>query len=373
MLFSPNRTRSGGSCMPRRVLINVNRFIVLFVVFLLLGIITAPLYNHTFQLTSGSVDSKGPATRALKEPDEVVYAIIAPQSFESSLQPLVDWKTQKGVPTQVFTTEYIIGQYPGLPDLEAKVHAFLEDLEDDEVNLTYVMLAGDSEIIPPRYLYTNAYFIGFTDYYAGDVYYAGLDNDWDTDDDGYYGEYSTSSGFDADLNFDVTVGRLPIDTSAHVDNVVDKVLTYEKNPPVGDWVSKMEIWGTIMDAPNDPTKYDSWEDNAYKVGEKVYDIMKDNYSVNRRYDYSKLPGGDYTLATDYLKKSVVLTPVNDGLSIINYAGQAWYDGTTIAHYNSNTGMHDTNSPTAWPSRCSSGPSGPTTSMPTSCRWCSRAG
>jgi hypothetical protein len=293
--------------------------------------------------------AKGPPTRALKEPDETVYAIIAPQSFESSLQPLVDWKTQKGVPTKVYTTEDIIGQYPGLPDLSAKVHAFLEDLENTEVNLTYVMLAGDSEIIPPRYLYTNAYYIGFTDYYAGDVYYAGLDNDWDTDDDGYYGEYSASSGFDADLNFDVTVGRLPIDTTAHVDNVVDKVLTYEKDPPVGDWVNKAEIWGTIMDAPNDPTKYDSWEDNAYKVGEKIYDLMKDNFSINKRYDYSKLPGGDYTLATDYLKKSVVLTPVNDGLSVINYAGQAWYDGTTIAHYHSATGMHDTNDGPAWPS------------------------
>jgi len=331
--------------MSRRVLISASVPFVLIVAFLFLTTSVAPLANRQPGDASAPMVS---GSRALKAPDEVQYAIIAPQGYASEFQPLADWKTDKGVPAKIYTVEDIIGDYPGEPDVPAKIHKFLEDLENAEANLTYVLLASDSESIPPRYLYTNAQYIGFADYYAGDVYYAGLDNDWDTDDDGYYGEYS-GGNFDADLNLDVTVGRFPIDNGTHAANVVDKVLNYEKDPPAGDWVNDMEIWGGIMDAPNDPTKYDSWEDNAYKVGEKVKNLLTDNWTITARYDYSQLAGDNYKLSTDHLKKSDVLTPVNDGLSVINYAGQAWYDGTTIAHYSSTTGMHDTNYGPAWPS------------------------
>ena len=243
------------------------------------------------------------------------------------------------------------------PDLPYKIHKHLENLEKASENLTWVLLVGDSQHIPVRYLRANGEAYGFDKDYAGDFYYTGLDSDWDTNGNGIYGEYTTSSGYEADLYTDAYVGRWPVDNRTQVAWLVDKVLNYEKAPPAGNWVREFEMWGTLMDAPNDATKYDSYEDNAFKVCQKIYDeVLIPNYSnvtntdfnVTRRYDYAMMQGGLYSKANDQLKNSVILAPMNRGVSIVNFAGQAYYDGTRLAHYVSDTGMDDTNVGAAWP-------------------------
>jgi len=325
------------------------------------GLLTAPGDTDGDALPSTSA-SAAAQTRAYKTPTGVHYAIITPDNFYNALVPLAEWKTQKGVPTRIYTLENISALYSG-PDLQYKIHKHLEGLEAADPSLTWVLLVGDSQHIPVRYLRANAEPYGFNKDYAGDYYYTGLDSDWDTNGNGIYGEYKSSSGYEADLYTDAYVGRWPIDNRTQAEWLVDKVLTYEKTPPTGSWVREFEMWGTLMDAPNDPTKYDSYEDNAYKVCQKIFDdvltrnfsnLTNTNFNVTRRYDYARLDGGYYTLGNDQLKNSAVidninhLGPLDRGVSIVNFAGQAYYDGTRLAHYSSTTGMDDTNYGPAWP-------------------------
>lgn len=285
-------------------------------------------------------------TRALLEPTDIAYAIIGPASFEASMQSFIAWKTDKGLPAKYYTTEDISSSEPG-PDLQFKIHSHLEDLNDIH-NLSYVLLVGDDDVIPPRVLHPNAAVYGFQDTYISDAYYAGLDNDWDQDSDQDYGEY-TGSSCEADLNFDVAVGRLPVSNVGELDIVIAKTLAYEKNPPAGNWANKMEIWGTLMDAPNNVARYEDFKDNAYKIGEKLNTVNNNDYQIVRKYDYDQLAGGSYNKNDDGLTKSIAKQDLNDGLAVINFAGQARYEAFELVHYESDTGMEGDDVITPWKS------------------------
>jgi hypothetical protein len=115
------------------------------------------------------------------------YLIITPQMWKKTLNKLAKWKTQKGVVARVDTVEQCEAAYPDEPDLAASIQAYLRGAKADNKNLTWVLLAGDSEYIPERFVYTRhankSAYIELDNYAASDLYYAGLDHEWDLDKD----------------------------------------------------------------------------------------------------------------------------------------------------------------------------------------------
>ena len=82
------------------------------------------------------------------------YLIITNQSFLEAVEPLATWKHQKGIYTSISVLdgpEGISATYKG-HDLAAKIHAFLRDYYFKSKNLKWLLLVGDSEIIPARLL-----------------------------------------------------------------------------------------------------------------------------------------------------------------------------------------------------------------------------
>jgi len=89
------------------------------------------------------------------------YIIITCDSLKSAFQPLIDWKTKKGIFTITATTESISANYSG-SDLQEKIRNYLIDAKRKWGYGLYVLLGGDINIIPARMILSNCKIINDT-------------------------------------------------------------------------------------------------------------------------------------------------------------------------------------------------------------------
>ena len=196
--------------------------------------------------------------------------IIAPQSFESHLQRLVNHKENMGVKTNLVTTEDIYATYEGRDQQEQIKYCIQHAIE--EWNITYVLLVGGMKgqqywkwYIPTRISHVQPIWENETEEwirppFMSDLYYADIYqyddgigysfDDWDADGDGVFSEWNSSTNKDImDLYPDVYLGRLPCRYLQDVDTVVDRIITYETTTYGQEWFRRMAVVGgdTHMD------------------------------------------------------------------------------------------------------------------------------
>ena len=169
-------------------------------------------------------------------PGSYDYVIITQSSWVDDFQPLADWRTKKGVPTDIVTTEWIYdnGGYSG-SNLE-KVHAFVQDAHANW-STTCFLLGGDSNVIP-YHIRT----ITIPDYWTDDI-----------PNDTYYSDY------DEDWVCEVHVSRAPVRTTGQISVFINKVFAYEKNPPLNDYATMAAFLGFDIAEPGDCYGEDSKE------------------------------------------------------------------------------------------------------------------
>jgi hypothetical protein len=156
------------------------------------------------------------------EGSPVDYVIVTPDSLAAVYQVLADFKTRKGVPTVVRTTEWIAANYRNGSDIQETIRLFVADAYA-KWGITYVLIGGDTGEVPPR--------LAFSGFYAGgqflpaDMYFGCLDGDWNADHDDVFGEGAPVD--DVDLYAEVYVGRLPSASVVEAALMVNKVIAYE--------------------------------------------------------------------------------------------------------------------------------------------------
>ncbi len=145
------------------------------------------------------------------------YVIITNNELKSEFQHLADWKTKKGIPTIIKTIEEIETEYVGA-DLVDKIQNYLIDFKEkwgDES--LYLLLGGDSEIIPYREVETcNSEKKG--DLCATDACY--VDQNFTIDWSNFTGTSSSTRN--------IYMGRLPMNTPNDLKTFIDKLIHYEK-------------------------------------------------------------------------------------------------------------------------------------------------
>ncbi|MBS7249024.1 MAG: carboxypeptidase regulatory-like domain-containing protein [Candidatus Freyarchaeota archaeon] len=170
------------------------------------------------------------------------YIIIAPPEWANNtyLTQFAVWKTQKGIPTTIFNTTYIYQNYPG-EDNPSKIRNFLVDAYN-QWNIRWVLLAGNTTIIPIRYFWTGL------DNVPSDYYYAALNGTFDDNGNGYYGEFG-----EIDWIPELYVGRLPASNHTELENMINKTLTYEIEIAnhTGDWMQKAVFAGGQLSQSRD--------------------------------------------------------------------------------------------------------------------------
>ena len=145
------------------------------------------------------------------------YVIITTDELAASFEPLAEWKTRKGVPTVIRTLNWVRDNFSdGLDDAD-RIRNYIRWSYQNR-GTKYVMLGGDTEIIPSRIITTS----GFT--FPADYYYADLDGNWNADGDGIFGEAADK----LDGYPETYVSRIPVLIPEEVDRFVQRLFRYEK-------------------------------------------------------------------------------------------------------------------------------------------------
>lgn len=231
---------------------------------------------------------------------EYDYAVVTAPQLMDSFQPLVDFKNTLGIVTQMFNIFEIIDEYDGNDDAERLRNFLIHEYE--EHGISYLLLAGDIEFVPWRGLYVNSY--GTTDELPSDLYFAGLDGNWNTDGDGNWGE----PGED-DLYAEIHVGRASVSNSGEADNFVNKQLSYQQSPVVADLESYLMI-GENLDS--NPTWGGDCKDQIVE-GSSAHGMntagLPDNIGVEYRYDRDS-----------YWSISQLFSQLGNGINVANHLG-----------------------------------------------------
>ncbi|HEX9710387.1 MAG TPA: C25 family cysteine peptidase, partial [Candidatus Thermoplasmatota archaeon] len=230
------------------------------------------------------------------------YLIVTAAPFAAAMQSIADWKTQKGLPAKVALIGDITQSYPGRDDAE-RLHNFLQDVHFNATDgtLKYVLLGGGANVIPIRYLHTEGSVITWYthDDVFSDVYYAGLDSDWDANQNGTFGEYG-----EEDWDANVLVGRMPFADATQAATMRDNLLSYERAPLVGAWMRNAVAFASVMDPPNNvnnpgsPYEYSWGEDNAVRSVWNTEGHLPAQMNLDILADYYEIVGGNYTRGQD---------------------------------------------------------------------------
>jgi len=228
------------------------------------------------------IDEPGPTS------DLVKYLSIRHdgQTSSASIKPLLDWRDEKGLP-------YVSYYFPSSSTPSASdVKNVIAGVYASHPELEYVLLVGDIGRLPwnpnwdPSSTF-NYYFPGTTipsDYWYGCV--AGSDP---------YPE--------------LAVGRISANNDAEVSQQVNKILTYERNPPVGDWVERVLLVAHAQDAPG---KYQGCKE-AIRTASYANPFIFETA-------YGALPSGGGDAATN----ADVKAAIDSGTGIVNYRGHGYY-------------------------------------------------
>lgn len=139
--------------------------------------------------------------------ERVDLLIVTPDAFEAQADQLAEWKRDKGLETLVVTLSDIDVLQGGTT--ANHIRAYIKNIFNTR-SLSYVLLFGDAEFIPPHYVTPHPTSHSHT-LMGTDLYYAEMD------DTGYFP--------------DVAIGRLPVNDTDEAQRVVNKIIAYEQTPP----------------------------------------------------------------------------------------------------------------------------------------------
>ncbi len=239
--------------------------------------------------------------------------VIAAEQFMNDMQPFIEWKKTIGRPIEMVNVS-TIGTTP------TAIKDYVQNYYNTK-GLTHLLIVGDHQHVPS---YNNTASGGYSDNYYG--YLAGNDS---------YNE--------------VFVGRFSVETAAHVQTMVQRVITYERD------LDQTATWlgiGTGI-ARNEGAG------GGHNGGEADYvhmDYIRDSllhytYStVHREYDGS-VPGLPNTNATQ------ISARINEGTSIINYCNHGSQNSWSVGGYSSSHVDNLSNTdrwPIIWAVACDNG-------------------
>jgi hypothetical protein len=224
------------------------------------------------------------------EPGDYDYVIITDASWVDDFQPLADWKTQKGMAANIVTTYWIYNQGGYGGSNVDKIRAFVIDAHSTW-GATFFLLGGDTGYIP--YHTRN---IG--DNIPNDTYYSDYDDDW---------------------TCEVHVGRASVTSTSQIDTFIDKVFTYEQDPPLTNYAEKAGLFGFDLNR--------SGSGEGEGLMENIDAIIPYTWSVTKVYDSHS--GNHYTN---------VMSAMNGGQNLLAHMDHSSEDFMGTGYINHGWGL-----------------------------------
>lgn len=221
-----------------------------------------------------------------------VYCIITNRALKQSLQRLAGWKRQKGYDVIITCMEDILSmpevqngdEVSGINDDAGKLRQYLANLYDTRF-VKFVLLAGDSAVVPIRYCNGRN---GKPKHYQNipsDLYFAEYNGNWNLNGNKYYGEPNDK----IDYYPEVFIGRILCSTPEDVANYTEKLIRYELNPGNGDY--------SYLDNAIYTQEKDMDDGNeAVILSQLTADIFPDSKVITENKDNERIPTGAQVVA-----------------------------------------------------------------------------
>jgi hypothetical protein len=207
--------------------------------------------------------------------------VISHADFLSDIQPYVDWKNRKGIPTELYDVAGI-GTTPG------DIKTFIQSEYDKDDGLVFVQFVGDAAQIPT-----------FT-----------IDRDFCDGSGASDPSYSLLEGDDSYP--DIFVGRFSAGTSAEVQTQVERTIHYERDITGGDWLHK----GTGMGS--------AWGEGYGYLGLRDRDVVELLRVMLLEYTYTEVDQlyewGDPPFYQIPVPVPDYINVINEGRGIVNVQG-----------------------------------------------------
>ena len=163
------------------------------------------------------------------------YIIITSEEYEDDFQPLADFHEKRGYRTKIELIDNILSSYNGVDNAEKLRNYFIDEYDQNQNAFQYVLLGGDTDIIPCRGLFGEVVTgpsTSMIDYYIpSDMYFSCLDGSWDEDGDGIWGEAGGDGQLEeADFLAEFYIGRICVNNSTEIANQINKIQKYLEDP-----------------------------------------------------------------------------------------------------------------------------------------------
>jgi hypothetical protein len=282
-------------------------------------------------VVGGSGDFQ-PAANPSLSGSGVSYLIITNEAMRPAFQALADFKTALGLPAVVTTREAIAAGNRNGADIQETIRMYIRDAYT-LWGVEHVLLGGDSDILPPRYIENTWYpTIGST-MIPCDLYFACLDGNWNADGDSKYGEPRQLPivGDQADFAEEVYVGRATVSTPADATVFVNKVITYQNTPAGEGWTNRSLFAAEVL-FPSD-------------YGVENYIILDGAKFADQQVNQSIIPctGMEYTRLYETnienpwdapLTRAALIDTLNTGrYGIFNQIGHGYYFNMSVGDAN----------------------------------------
>ncbi|UCC80329.1 MAG: T9SS type A sorting domain-containing protein [Candidatus Zixiibacteriota bacterium] len=239
------------------------------------------------------------------------YLIITSGAIAPGFYPFLEWKNQKGMPTDLMLIEDILAIFAGSDPAEQLRNYLIQAYND---GVRWVLLGGDEDVVPIRYLYpgnVTGYIPELGLQQLSDMYFSDLTGEWDVDGDGVWGESYHDS---PDIYPELYVGRVPVRNREQAQIWGAKAIKYEKNPGNGDASYLTKALFIAADQMRD------YEQHYVLAG-----LLPGNftYDVNR---LEEMPSGGAPSPTGPFGDEVI-NIMNEGwgfISNLNHGSPEWY-------------------------------------------------
>jgi hypothetical protein len=244
--------------------------------------------------------------------------IVSRQIFANALEPLKDLYLPRGLKSQFASIETIQAGSSGV-DLPEKIRNYIIE-QYQQFGIEHVVLAGDVEHVPYRGFYctVQSSSVYTDDDIPSDLYYSALDGNWNTNQNGLWGEIGED-----DLLPDISVGRLSFSNATELTAMLNKTIKYQNFPIQGELRKPLMAGENLYSGP------DTWgsdylelligthDDNGYTTTG-----IPEEHNIVRLYD-----------EIQNWSPSMLMATINTGPNYIHHVGHANTD-YTMKLYNS---------------------------------------
>ncbi|MHA3775367.1 C25 family cysteine peptidase [Verrucomicrobiota bacterium sgz303538] len=283
---------------------------------------------HLLTMQPAFADELQPLPSASGKEDEGLHGtkkllIIAPEQFQKSLKDYAEHKRSQ-LPVQLESLETILRNSEGSDEPEKLKRHLYSAWRDD--NVGYVLLVGDADVMPVRYMVLDRVTPAAFDYafYPSDLYYSDLAkadgsfDSWNAQMDdfhaGYFGEVRGEKNKSGPMNFDhvdyrpdIAVGRWPVSTPSEVRTVAEKTIRYERS--LRDRIKANPRRAAFFSVSG-------WVDSRPAMDASAAALGSTGWATEKRY-YTDKRRNDGTPAPDLRQLSTIL---GEGAGIVFHAG-----------------------------------------------------